>query len=68
MLILSKEYFLLTGLPMEVHHDDFYKTKFMAAVRLWRKQDEDKKVMGNVSIGSDCVNEQYRCSESHINA
>lgn len=33
---------------MDVHHDDFYKAKFMAAVRLWRKQDEDKKVMGNV--------------------
>ncbi|XP_075874199.1 kinesin-like protein KIF15 [Nelusetta ayraudi] len=33
------------GLPMDVHHDDFYKAKFMAAVRLWRKQDEDKKML-----------------------
>lgn len=39
------EYLLLIGLPMEVHHNDFYKAKFMAAVRLWRKQDEDKKVI-----------------------
>lgn len=35
---------------MEVHHDDFYKTKFMAAVRLWRKQDEDKKVMFELEV------------------
>lgn len=39
------EYFLLTGLPMDVPHNDFYKAKFMAAVRLYRKQDEDKKVI-----------------------
>lgn len=46
MSIFIKEgFFLLTGLPVEVHHD-FYKAKFMAAVRLWRKHDEDKKVMG----------------------
>lgn len=46
---------------MDVHHNDFYKAKFMAAVRLWRKQDEDKKVMDNVWIASDGVSEQRWC-------
>lgn len=36
--------FFLIGLPNEFQHDDFYKGKFMAAVRLWRKQDEEKRV------------------------
>lgn len=57
----SKELFLLTGRPMEVHHNDFYKAKFMAAVRLWRKQDEDKKVLGNVWTTTDGVSDQCWC-------
>lgn len=43
-MILRNDFFFLIGLPNEFQHDDFYKGKFMAAVRLWRKQDEEKRV------------------------
>ncbi|XP_047466800.1 kinesin-like protein KIF15-A isoform X2 [Mugil cephalus] len=36
------------GLPTgqtESHHDVSYKAKFMTAVRLWKKQDEEKRVL-----------------------
>ncbi|CAN9502128.1 unnamed protein product [Ophioblennius macclurei] len=29
----------------DVQHDALYRTKFMAAVRLWRKQDEEKRTL-----------------------
>ncbi|XP_044023703.1 kinesin-like protein KIF15-A isoform X2 [Siniperca chuatsi] len=32
-------------LPMEIQHDVSYKAKFMAAVRLWRKREEEKRML-----------------------
>uniref|UniRef100_A0A8D2ZK34 Kinesin motor domain-containing protein n=1 Tax=Scophthalmus maximus TaxID=52904 RepID=A0A8D2ZK34_SCOMX len=33
------------GPSAEIQHDFFYKAKFMAAVRLWRKRDEEKRML-----------------------
>uniref|UniRef100_I3KW60 Kinesin family member 15 n=1 Tax=Oreochromis niloticus TaxID=8128 RepID=I3KW60_ORENI len=33
------------GSSIETHHDVSYKAKFMSAVRLWKKQDEEKKAL-----------------------
>lgn len=32
-------------LPMEIQRDIFYKEKFMAAVRLWKKREEEKRTL-----------------------
>ncbi|KAF1374863.1 hypothetical protein PFLUV_G00233480 [Perca fluviatilis] len=32
-------------LPIEIQHDVSYKAKFMAAIRLWRKREEEKRVL-----------------------
>ncbi|KAA8582196.1 hypothetical protein FQN60_008936 [Etheostoma spectabile] len=31
--------------PIEIQHDVSYKAKFMAAIRLWRKREEEKRVL-----------------------
>ncbi|XP_038584818.1 kinesin-like protein KIF15-A [Micropterus salmoides] len=36
---------LAMGPPIEIQHDVSYKAKFMAAVRLWRKREEEKRVL-----------------------
>uniref|UniRef100_A0A3B4WXA7 Kinesin family member 15 n=1 Tax=Seriola lalandi dorsalis TaxID=1841481 RepID=A0A3B4WXA7_SERLL len=33
------------GLSIEIQHDVSYKSKFMAAVRLWRKREEEKRTL-----------------------
>lgn len=33
-----------SGPFIEIQHDVSYKAKFMAAVRLWRKREEEKRV------------------------
>lgn len=33
-----------SGSSIDIQHDVLYKTKFITAVRLWRKQDEEKRV------------------------
>lgn len=38
------ECFFFSGTSTEIQHDVSYKAKFMAAVRLWRKRDEEKRV------------------------
>ncbi|XP_038142186.1 kinesin-like protein KIF15-B [Cyprinodon tularosa] len=35
----------LMGLPGENQQDSFYKGKYMAALRLWKKQNEEKKIL-----------------------
>lgn len=30
--------------PMQIQHVDSYKAKFMAAIRLWKKREEEKRV------------------------
>lgn len=43
---LSYFFFLILtnpGSSIETHHDISYKAKFMSAIRLWKKQDEEKK-------------------------
>lgn len=37
---------LLPGPSVENQQDVLYKGKYMAAVRLWKKQNEEKKVKG----------------------
>uniref|UniRef100_A0A3Q2FLP7 Kinesin family member 15 n=1 Tax=Cyprinodon variegatus TaxID=28743 RepID=A0A3Q2FLP7_CYPVA len=36
---------LSTSLPGENQQDSFYKGKYMAALRLWKKQNEEKKIL-----------------------
>ncbi|XP_056914437.1 kinesin-like protein KIF15-A [Takifugu flavidus] len=36
---------VLMGSSIEIQHDVLYKTKFITAVRLWRKQDEEKRML-----------------------
>lgn len=41
---------VFSGTSTEIQHDVSYKAKFMAAVRLWRKRDEEKRVWGMVFL------------------
>ncbi|KAM3595120.1 uncharacterized protein V6R79_018353 [Siganus canaliculatus] len=34
-----------TGQAIDVHHGDAYKSKFISAVRLWRKREEEKRML-----------------------
>lgn len=36
--------FFQTGSSIDIQHDVLYKTKFMSAIRLFKKRDEEKKV------------------------
>ena len=47
---------MLSGPSMEIQHDVSYKSNFMAAVRLWRKQDEEKKVCYHFIFTLPCIN------------